>query len=757
MTGDWIGTFIGHKGAVWSSRLSSDATVAATGSADFTARIWDPQTGECQQILQHDHIVKATNGEGVRAATTLTAKDGIEVGAGEHTASIRSIVWNVDFNILTTAADDKTLRWYDLRSQRAIAQYKTERDITSCELSTNKFEDNDPGLLSVAAGHSAILFDAGRPGEVIKQMNFDHDIASVAVHPPTGRVVTGGMKDTWVRVWDLEPQKQIEVLKGHHGPIWSTMFSPDGKIFATGSEDGTIKLWKACKEPYGLWRVGQRAAGDSSPHGPDSARLKSPLQRMTQEHQHQQHFLAACPEARQHDAPSQKTAFPRWPQQGTEKSSIALACTWIVLHQISISVTLISLLFAVHALYEPAQHHTAKFFRISYYNAARGTFALGWDDIFFVFYWIIVFTGARCAVMDYFLSPLAAALGICKPKARVRFAEQAWIVLYSGSSCCVGLFIYAHSDYWLNLRALWWNWPTRELDGLVKWYYLVQFAFWLQQIVVVNIEERRKDYAQMFTHHIITCTLIFGSYGYHQTRVGNLILVLMDFVDVQLSFAKLLKYLGFQALCDAAFGAFMVGWFALRHVAYMCICWSVYVHIPQEITYGCYSGGDGHLQGPSEAPADWEHLTWPFRDPEGLICWNDRIKWAFLTMLLALQVVLLIWFGMIIKVAYKVVTGTGADDVRSDDEDESADLATDAPGRLHPSAAVGPGQWPEEDVLSTDAHFAPPTRTKSANGATSALARRKKENGHSSGVNILGGSTRKELLGRIGCDKPTSE
>jgi len=298
ITGDWIGTFIGHKGAVWQSRLSSDATLAATGSADFSAKVWDTHSGECLHTLTHSHIVRAVafpsqpnpkvlatggfekklrifdlsrssgTGSGSNSASSSpTSPDGMngangintpghEIGPGVHGGTIKSIVWGQDFNILITAADDKKIRWWDLRSRSAIATHDLDGMVGSCELNALSFSPTTSSspVISVAAGKTAYFFSGTQPGQLLKTVKTPYDIASVALHSEQRKFVTGGSGDTWVRVYDFDDEKELDVHKGHHGPIWSVSFSPDGKLYATGSEDGTIKLWKFCNTSYGLWR-----------------------------------------------------------------------------------------------------------------------------------------------------------------------------------------------------------------------------------------------------------------------------------------------------------------------------------------------------------------------------------------------------------------------------------------------------------------------------------------------------------------------
>jgi acyl-CoA-dependent ceramide synthase len=102
--------------------------------------------------------------------------------------------------------------------------------------------------------------------------------------------------------------------------------------------------------------------------------------------------------------------------------------------------------------------------------------------------------------------------------------------------------IWYQSKYWLDFRKIWTDWPSRDISGTSKWYCLLQLSFWLQQILVINIEERRKDHYQMLTHHIITSTLLFSAYVYSFYNVANVVLCIMDIVDFLLPVRKPTKF-----------------------------------------------------------------------------------------------------------------------------------------------------------------------------------------------------------------------
>ncbi|CAI4211212.1 unnamed protein product [Parascedosporium putredinis] len=363
-----------------------------------------------------------------------------------------------------------------------------------------------------------------------------------------------------------------------------------------------------------------------------------------------------------------------------DEGSFRLLARLFIENQIGLAFNLIALLLLAHAFIPKARPVTGKFFTYSYHNPTTGKYGVGYDDGYFITFCIILFTGLRASTMD----------------------EQAWLLVYYTIFWPLGLYIYYNSDYWLNLRGLWANWPQRELTGLVKGYVLAQWAFWLQQILVIYMEERRKDHYQMLTHHIITIGLLSSCYFYHHTRVGNLVLVLMDVVDIFLPLAKCLKYTGYTTICDVIFGVFMVSWVFARHIFYLMVCWSIYAHTPEMI-----SGGR--------------------------ICFTSTVMRSFLGSLLALQVLTIMWFLLIVRVAVRVVSGGSADDIRSDDEGENEE-EDDAEEEVVEAL--------EEEVGVEDIDLKNWERRAGV-----------KRTATTSGVSLPGHSDRKELLGRIGCEK----
>lgn len=214
------------------------------------SKVWDTHTGECLHTLQHAHICRAvafplqaspqvvatggfekklrifdlsrSGGNSSSSSPTLPspataeppaagagAATSYEIGTGVHGGTIKSIVWNRDYNILTTAAEDRKIRWWDLRSRHPVLEYAVQGSIGSCELNTLATRPNDPGILTVAAGKSVYLFDGAAPGRLLKKSDFGYEVASAAVNNDTGRLVTGSADDTWARVYDLHTDEEL--------------------------------------------------------------------------------------------------------------------------------------------------------------------------------------------------------------------------------------------------------------------------------------------------------------------------------------------------------------------------------------------------------------------------------------------------------------------------------------------------------------------------------------------------------------------
>lgn len=99
-------------------------------------------------------------------------------------------------------------------------------------------------------------------------VGMDAPVASLAWSPDGQRLAVGyGMPANNAQVWDVAARQPVATMDGHAQDIGWLAFHPDGGLLASGSDDGTTRLWDAATGRHVLLWPSWAHAAHFSPNG----------------------------------------------------------------------------------------------------------------------------------------------------------------------------------------------------------------------------------------------------------------------------------------------------------------------------------------------------------------------------------------------------------------------------------------------------------------------------------------------------------
>ncbi|EDR12888.1 uncharacterized protein LACBIDRAFT_246245 [Laccaria bicolor S238N-H82] len=296
----------------------------------------------------------------------------------------------------------------------------------------------------------------------------------------------------------------------------------------------------------------------------------------------------------------------------------------------------------------------APFFQISGHvdtsDPGDHRYAKSYYDILFLAYHIIFFSGVRQFITINVSRPIAKYFGLKREAKIDRFGEQAYAMVYFAVFGTWGYSVMTHlPTYWYRTEYFWIDYPHWNLNLNLKRYYLMQFSYWCQQLLVLllGLEKPRKDYSELVAHHFVTLWLVGWSYLFNMTYIGNAVYMSMDIPDTFLAFSKLLNYIQWERAKVISFVIFVGIWTYFRHYLNIIMLWSALF--------------ETHLVPYADQPlSDSDYCVY-------MVSWMPAI--IFIS-IFVLQILNLFWYYLIMKILVRAIVISEVDDDRSDDEDE---------------------------------------------------------------------------------------
>lgn len=153
--------------------------------------------------------------------------------------SLRTLLYMPDnATLLASYVDKPSTDVLDMRSGEVVRSLDSGGAVTCTEVTPC-------GRYIVTADGQQVCIRDAASFDVLRTLTTPSPVEAASYCPERGRLVAGGA-DMWVHLYDVTQQdaQEIDCCKGHHGPVHCVRFAPGGSTYASGSEDGTIRIWQ---------------------------------------------------------------------------------------------------------------------------------------------------------------------------------------------------------------------------------------------------------------------------------------------------------------------------------------------------------------------------------------------------------------------------------------------------------------------------------------------------------------------------------